>query len=122
MQWLVRLAATAPEAAGADLAQLWAPILGVIGMGIAGFLTLIGTFRTSGRAAQTQRDAQLDERADKQLARLEDENGKLRAALDERTHQRDDFRERWTRLRIGVIAAGLDPDELITEKGRPDAA
>lgn len=106
----------------ADLAQLWGPILGVVGMAIAGTLTLVGTFRTSGRAAQTQRDAQLDERADKQAIRLEEENARLRTQLDDRTHQRDDYRERWTRLRVGVIAAGLDPDELMAEKGGTNAA
>lgn len=116
MQWLTLLTPI-PDASGSlDLAQLWGPILGVIGISIAGLLTLVGTFRTSGRAAQVQRDMQLDERADKQAARLEDENTRLRGQLDERTQQRDDYRERWSRLRVAVIAAGLDPDDLIDAK------
>jgi hypothetical protein len=112
----------AEASTGLDLAQLWGPILGVVGVSVAGVLTLVGTFRTSGRAAQTQRDMQLDERADKQAARLEEENGKLRQLCETRTEERDDFRERWTRLRVAVIAAGFDPDDMIKpKKGGTDA-
>lgn len=111
------LFAPAPDAsAGLDIAQLWAPILGVVGIAITGLFTLISTFRTSGRQAQVQRDMQLDERADKQAARLEDENTRLRERCETVTGQRDDYRERWSRLRVAVIAAGLDPDELIDPK------
>ncbi len=122
MWWPPDLAAAPDPAAGLDLAQLWGPILAVVGVTIAGAFTLIGTFRSSGRASQTQRDMQLDERADKQAARLEDENSQLRARVEDVTGQRDDYRERWVRLRIGVINAGLNPDDLIADqKGNTDA-
>lgn len=89
-------------------------------------LTLIGTFRTSGRAAQVQRDNELDARADRQNERLLAEVTRLTALLETRERERDaaidardktreqlhDYRERYASLRVRVLKAGSDPDTI----------
>jgi hypothetical protein len=108
------------------LDKLAVPIIGTIGMIIVGALTLIGTFRSSGRTAQVQRDNALDERADRQNERLTTEVTRLTGVLEMREKERDiaieardhareqlnDYRERYAALRIHVRNAGLDPDTI----------
>lgn len=104
--------------------QLLVPVLSTLGVLGAGALTLIGTFRTSGRAAQVQRDAQLDERADKQYRDSQAEVARITALChqreqerDDARRERDDYRERWVALRLDVLAAGIDPDNVDSQKG-----
>lgn len=134
--WL-RLAAEVAQT-GSMLEQLAAPILGSAALILAGAITLIGTFRTSGRAAQTQReaqqskrDAELDERADKQYAASQAEVARLIALVDQRERERDeardacdqarvsrdDYRERYAALRVSVRSAGFDPDTIGGQEG-----
>lgn len=103
----------AGDAAGASTwSQLWPPIIAAAGMIAVGVVTQFGTLRTSSRTAQAQRDAQLDERADRQYERAQNEIKELRERCVVAERERDDYRERWTRLRLDVMAAGLDPDNL----------
>jgi hypothetical protein len=106
--------------------KLAVPIVGTLGMVLVGALTLIGTFRTSGRSAQVSRDNQLDERADRQNERLTAEVTRLTAVLETRERERDtaieardaareqlnDYRERYAALRVHVRNAGFDPDTI----------
>lgn len=110
---------SADAATGGTWATILTPVAGAIAMIAVGVITQFGTLRTSSRSAAAQRDAQLDERADRQYDRAQTEIKELRerCAVAERERdgmrvERDDYRERWTRLRLDVIAAGLDPDNL----------
>lgn len=93
---------------------------------IVAAFTLIGTFRTSGKAAQVQRDNELDQRADRQNERLLAEVTRLTSLVEQREKERDmaveardhareqlnDYRERYATLRVQVRSAGLDPDNI----------
>jgi len=106
--------------------KLAIPIIGTLGMIVVGALTLIGTFRTSGKAAQVQRDNELDQRADRQNERLLAEVTRLTSLVEQREKERDmaveardhareqlnDYRERYATLRVQVRSAGLDPDNI----------
>ncbi len=123
MEWRAFIAAEVAEAASL-LDKLLVPVLSTLAVLGAGALTLIGTFRTSGRAAQVQRDAQLDQRADQQYRDSQAEVVRLTALVqqreterDEARSERDDYRERWVTLRIDVRSAGHDPDNINAEKG-----
>lgn len=108
--------------------KLAIPIIGTIGMVIVAAFTLIGTFRTSGKAAQVQRDNELDQRADRQNERLLAEVTRLTSLVEQREKERDmaveardhareqlnDYRERYAALRVQVRNAGLDPDNIAT--------
>lgn len=111
--------AAEPAANSGASAQFWGPLLGAAGMIAVGLITQFGTLRSSSRTAQHQRDQQLDERADRQFDKAQGEidrlQGRLAAAekeCDEMRAQRDDYRERYSKLRVDVYAAGMDPDNL----------
>lgn len=81
-------------------------------------LGLAGTLRTS----SVQRAASLDKRVDDRLEKEEARNLALQARIDVLVADRDRFRdgrdrinEQYVELRVAVIRAGLDPDELIGE-------
>lgn len=102
------------------------PVVGAIAMIIVAAITLIGTFRTSGRSAQVLRDNELDARADRQNERLMEELKRLTSLLELRERERDaaidardkarealhEYRERYAALRVRVRNAGHDPDTL----------
>lgn len=120
MQWLTPVTQTS-----GGLSTLWAPILGAIGMIVVGLITQAGTLRSASRTAQAQRDAALDDRADRQYAAAVEEIDRLRkrvsdveARCDDARRDAADWRERYTRLRLAVVAAGLDPDQIISANER----
>ncbi len=124
MNWPAVVAAEVAEAVSL-VDKLLVPALTTLGVLGVGVLTLIGTFRTSGRAAQAQRDAQLDERADKQWLASQAENARVTTLCQQREQERDDarrerddYRERWVKLRLEVRGVGLDPDNIIKQEGR----
>ncbi len=117
--WLITGILAADTANGGTWATILAPALGAVAMIAVGVITQFGTLRTSSRTAAAQRDAALDERADRQYDRAQVEIKELRerCAVAERERdgyrvERDDYRERWTRLRLDILAAGIDPDNL----------
>lgn len=117
--WALTAIITADAANGSTWAAILTPVAGAIAMIAVGVITQFGTLRTSTRGAQVQRDAQLDERADRQYEQAKADVKELRercaAAEKERDDmrvERDDYRERWTRTRLDILAAGLDPDNL----------
>ncbi|MGK5677530.1 hypothetical protein [Actinoplanes sp. URMC 104] len=93
---------------------------------VVAVITLIGTFRTSGRTAQVQRDNELDQRADRQNERLMAELTRLTELVATREKERDiaieardrarehlhEYRELYAALRVRVRNAGLDPDTI----------
>jgi hypothetical protein len=93
---------------------------------IVAAITLIGTFRSSGRSAQVLRDNHLDERADRQYAQMQAEVTRLTELVVQREKERDiaieardaareslnDYRERYAALRVHVRNEGFDPDTI----------
>lgn len=94
-------------------------LLGVVG---AAWLALRGTFKTANTNREVEFDRQVD--ADRaalraEIASLKDENARLRVDLETKTADRDRYRELFVRLRISVIASGLNPDELMKPNNDP---
>lgn len=107
------LAAATPSPAWQLATTIGGAIVSLIAAVVVGWFSLRGSTRSTDSQRETAFDAQVD--ADRTQLRAKVE--KLEAALDARTAERDDYRERYAALRVGVRNAGLDPDEL----GRPDA-
>jgi hypothetical protein len=107
-------------AAGTD--ATWALVSTIV----AGVLTLVSglftawfAFRGTSRSADLEREAAFDAALDADRASLRSERESLRGERDELVRQlrvtmteRDDYRERWVRLRLDIISTGLDPDGL----------
>lgn len=113
MQWWDTIAGAVLAAEPAGLwAQLGPPAVGALAMILVGVITQMGTLRASSRTAQAQRDSQLDDRADRQYALLQQECAEARNRAARAEQERDDYRERWAKLRLSIIAAGFDPDDV----------
>ena len=122
MRWLLLAAEAAAEESWLQKAIV--PVLGALGMIIVGLITQLGTFRTSQKNAQAQRDHQLDERADRQYLAMNAEVQRLLALVQAREQEReqarterDEYRERWAKLRLNVFAAGFDPETIGDQGG-----
>lgn len=100
-------------AAGGDVPAITyvAGALALISAVSVAVLGLAGTLRTS----SVQRAQNLDKRVDDQLAKAEARNVTLEARCDVLTADRDRQRELYVELRLAVLLAGHDPDELIGE-------
>lgn len=85
---------------------------------ISGLVTAWFAFRGSSRAADAQREATLVAAVDADRLSLRTERDQLRRNLDALVTERDDYRERWVRLRLDVIGTGLDPDRLPKQRTR----
>ncbi|SDT74414.1 hypothetical protein [Actinoplanes derwentensis] len=123
---LIQLLAPSLAADTSLLDKLAVPVIGAIGVITVAVITLIGTYRSSGRTAQVQRDNELDQRADRQNERLMQELVRVTALLEIRERERDaavqardqaretlgEYREKYAALRVRVRHAGLDPDTL----------
>jgi hypothetical protein len=88
----------------------------------SGLFTAWFAFRGSSRTTDAQREAAFDAATDADRASLRTERDELREQLRTAVTERDDYRERWVRLRLDVISAGLDPDLIPnqrTSRGQP---
>lgn len=122
-------ALTAVAAETAQAVSLW-PIVGSV---IVAVLALAGavwagatTLRASSANNLTQiakyandRDAQHDQRIEAENVRLRAENDQLRERETQRSADLRELQERHARLRVGVIAIGLDPDEITAPRPAP---
>lgn len=91
-------------AASIDVVTTWTVVGGVLSV-LSGVLIAWLGARGTWRNTEAQREAAFEERLDKRYAFLEGRNEELLTELYQ-------CRERHARLRRGVIAAGLDPDQL----------
>jgi hypothetical protein len=104
-----------------DPTTTWA----VTGTVVAAVLTLVSgvvtawfTFHGSSRATDAKRAAAFGAAVDADRMSLREERDELRRQLEHAVRERDDYRERWVRLRLAVIRTGLDPDRLPRQRGR----
>jgi cell division protein FtsB len=104
----VVVAATEPSATWALTSAIVAGLLTLT----SGLLTAWFAFRGTTRTTDAQREAAFDAAVDADRAALRAERDELARQLRSATTERDDYRERWARLRLDVIATGLDPDRL----------
>jgi hypothetical protein len=111
----VWLAAAEPDATWALVSTLVAGVLTLV----SGLFTAWFAFRGTSRSTDVQREAAFDAALDADRASLRSERESLRSERDELFRQlhvamgeRDDYRERWARLRLDIISTGLDPDGL----------
>jgi hypothetical protein len=111
--------------ASTDPSATW-PLVGAVAAGgltlASGLCTAWFAFRGSSRATDAQREAALDAAVDADRATLRTERDDLRDQLRNAVTERDDYRERWVRLRLDVICVGLDPDLIPnqrTGRGQP---
>lgn len=118
-----------PAAAAAEAASLW-PIIGsvvVALLALAGAVfTATSALRSSNANNLTQiakyandRDAQHDKRIEDENTRLRAENDQLRGRDLLICTQHRELQELHARLRLGVIARGLDPDEITAPRPAP---
>jgi len=110
----VRQAATDPGATWALVGTIVASVLTLV----TGLFTAWFAFRGSSRATEAQREAAFDAAVDADRVSLRSERDDLRKQLDTAVTERDDYRERWVRLRLDVISTGLDPDHLPRQRTR----
>lgn len=101
-------------AAGGDTTPIVVGGLALLSAVLVAVIGARGTFRT----ADTARESNFDKRLDDRMARVESENEQLKQRCEKVTAERDDYRERYVELRIAVINARLDPDEIVI-KGVP---
>jgi hypothetical protein len=85
---------------------------------VSGVITAWFTFHGSSRATDAQRAAAFGAAVDADRMSLRGERDELRGQLEHAVRERDDYRERWVRLRLAVIRTGLDPDRLPRQRGR----
>ncbi|WP_319461221.1 hypothetical protein [Micromonospora sp. RTP1Z1] len=97
------LAGQIVRAAGGDVSGISATlgVLAVLATLVTALLALLGTRRT----ADVQREANFDKRVDERLQYLEQRVQFLEQELTR-------YQDMYARLRLGVFAAGLDPDQL----------
>lgn len=118
-----------PVAAAAEAASLW-PIIGsvvVALLALAGAVfTATSALRSSNANNLTQIAKYANDRDQVHDKRIEDENTRLRGENDQlraRDLLRDDrlreLQELHARLRLGVIARGMDPDEITPPRPTP---
>jgi hypothetical protein len=74
----------------------------------AAWLALRGTFRT----AQTAHETEFDKLVHARITALEKQVDEKDARIEVLTADRDRYRELHAQLRLDVIAAGLNPDQL----------
>jgi hypothetical protein len=79
---------------------------------LSGLATAWFSFHGSSRATDAQRAMAFGAAVDADRVSLRAERDELRRQLETVVIERDDYRERWVRLRVGVIGIGLDPDRL----------
>jgi hypothetical protein len=79
---------------------------------LSGLVTAWFAFHGSSRTADAQRAAAFGAALDADRVALRTERDSLRRQLETAVIERDDYRERWIRLRLDVIGTGLDPDRL----------
>lgn len=110
----------AAAAAGGEVPTITyvAGALALISAVTVAIVGLAGTLRTS----SVQRAANLDKRVDEALTKAEARITTLENRIDVLVADRDRFRdgrdrinEQYVELRVAVIRAGLDPDELLGE-------
>ncbi|MFU8849454.1 hypothetical protein ACNAW0_00445 [Micromonospora sp. SL1-18] len=104
------LAAQIVRAAGGDVSGLTVAVgaLAVLATLVTAVLGLLGTRRT----ADVQREANFDKRVDERLAYLDQRVQFLEGELTR-------YQDMYSRLRLDVFAAGLDPDTLRRRPGDP---
>jgi hypothetical protein len=85
---------------------------------VSGLVTAWFAFHSSSRATDAQREAAFDAAVDADRLSLRTERDELRRLLQTVVTERDDYRERWVRLRLDVIGTGLDPDLLPKQRSR----
>ncbi len=101
--------------AAADPTATWAvagTIVAAVVTLLSGLITSWFAFRGSSRAVDAQREAAFGAAVDADRTSLRTERDELRTRLDTVLTERDDYRERWVRLRLDVISTGIDPDGL----------
>jgi hypothetical protein len=101
--------------AAMDSAATWAlagTIVTAVVTLVSGLFTAWFTFRGSSRAIDSQRETAFDAAVDADRVSLRTERDELHKQLKTAVTERDDYRERWVRLRVDVISTGLDPDLL----------
>jgi hypothetical protein len=99
----------------ADPTATWAvagTIVAAVVTLLSGLITSWFAFRGSGRAVDAQREAAFGAALDADRTSLRTERDQLRTRLEAVLTERDDYRERWVRLRLDVMATGMDPDGL----------
>jgi hypothetical protein len=106
------LAATDSSATWALVSTVIATVLTVA----SGLATAWFAFRGTNRATDAQREAAFDAALDADRASLRSERDELRRQLSTAVTERDDYRERWARLRLDVLSNGLDPDKLPSQR------
>ena len=102
------LAAAEPDATWALVSTIVAGVLTLV----SGIFTAWFAFRGTSRNADVQREAAFDAALDADRASLRTERDELLRQLRTVMAERDDYRERWARLRLDIISTGLDPDGL----------
>jgi hypothetical protein len=79
---------------------------------VSGLTTAWFAFRGSSRATDARRAVAFGAAVDADRVSLRVEREELRRQLETVMIERDDYRERWARLRLDVMSTGLDPDHL----------
>jgi hypothetical protein len=101
--------------AAPDTAATWAltgTIVAAVLALVSGLVTAWFSFHGSSRATDAQRAVAFGAAVDADRMSLRAEREELRRQLETAVIERDDYRERWVRLRVDVISTGLDPDLL----------
>ncbi|HEX8343710.1 MAG TPA: hypothetical protein VF657_03050 [Actinoplanes sp.] len=128
--------AAAPAVVAAEAAadvNLW-PIIGAVIVAVVSLAGAVFTASSALRASNAnnlqgiaryanERDQQHDARVEAENTRLRQDNAGLVDGRDQAAARYRELQERHARLRLAVIAHGLDPDEITgpRQKGNADA-
>lgn len=102
------LAGEVMGAAGTDYTPIVVGLLALISAVAVAVIGARGTFRT----ADSARENAFDQRVDALLARAEQERVEADQKCEAATQEMHRYRELYVRLRVAVLEAGLDPDNL----------
>lgn len=94
-------------------ATIGAGLLSLIALVVVAFIGLRGTIR----ATRTTERSEFDKTIMLDRQQLRDEVIRLTGALDSQRGELHRYRELYAALRVGVVAAGLDPDDLVRGHG-----
>lgn len=123
------VAAAGAVLVAADSLATIGPIIGTVVVAVLALAGSVFTATTVLRASTqsnqanleklaNERDKQHDERVEAENTRLRTEALALNEQRDELASRLRDMQERHARLRIAVIAQGMDPDEIIAPRKR----
>ncbi|HLL69030.1 MAG TPA: hypothetical protein VK453_25445 [Micromonosporaceae bacterium] len=111
--WVTVLALAEATSGDSILQYVLPAALALAATVIVGGLALSGTFRT----AATNHETEFDKLVHARLNALDSKVAELTHLLEAMTGERDRYRETNARLRLEVLAAGLDPDNMRRDGG-----